>query len=180
MLNNSLRFCVLIIAMLAVPAQAAGEGLRLSGGNDINRMGNFIRLTLDRPLGLTTGATQNWRFVGRIEAGLGWAFAAELDEAESLLEFRLRAEQQFSHRALPNFFTTIGSGLVLLSRDEPFDQRIAGNIQFGSHFGFGWRSDPVNNPWEVTVRAEHISNGGMKHPNSGMDVILLGVRMPLN
>lgn len=53
-------------------------------------------------------------------------------------------------------------------------RRLSDNFQFGSHIGFG---SVVFNRFDVGLRFQHISNGGIKKPNDGVNFV--GVRMAL-
>jgi len=50
------------------------------------------------------------------------------------------------------------------------DDGLSTAFQFGDHIAVGYVFD---NKWEVALKAQHYSNGGIKKPNSGVDVIML-------
>ncbi|GGC80240.1 acyloxyacyl hydrolase [Undibacterium terreum] len=45
-------------------------------------------------------------------------------------------------------------------------------FQFGDHIGVGY---VFNNGWDVALKAQHFSNGGIKHPNPGANLAVLKV-----
>ena len=55
-----------------------------------------------------------------------------------------------------------------ISSDVDFSTR----FQFGDHLGAGYRWD---NGYDLSLRVQHISNGGMRNPNPGIN--FLGVRL---
>jgi hypothetical protein len=69
-----------------------------------------------------------------------------------------------------------GIGASLFS--ELYDN--AGNhlstaFEFADHVGVGYVLD---NKWDVSARIQHYSNGGIKHPNSGVNWLVLRVARP--
>lgn len=46
------------------------------------------------------------------------------------------------------------------------DNRLSTAYEFGDHIGIGWVLD---NKWDLGVKIQHYSNGGIKHPNSGVN-----------
>ena len=58
-----------------------------------------------------------------------------------------------------------------ISSDFGFSTR----FQFGDHVGVGYNFGPL----DVSARLQHLSNGGMRNPNPGINFLLLRVRYPL-
>ena len=58
-----------------------------------------------------------------------------------------------------------------ISRDLGFSTR----FQFGDHVGVGYDFGP----FDVAARLQHLSNGGMRNPNPGINFLLLRIRYPL-
>jgi hypothetical protein len=58
-----------------------------------------------------------------------------------------------------------------ISTDFGFSTR----FQFGDHVGVGYDFGP----FDVAARFQHLSNGGMRNPNPGINFLLLRVRYPL-
>lgn len=64
-----------------------------------------------------------------------------------------------------------GIGLSLLS--ELYDNdtyRLSTHFQFGDHIGAGYVFD---NKWELGAKLQHYSNGGYKHPNTGVNWLVV-------
>jgi hypothetical protein len=48
--------------------------------------------------------------------------------------------------------------------------RLSTAFEFADHIGAGY---VLNNKWDVSARIQHYSNGGIKHPNSGVNWFVL-------
>ena len=69
-----------------------------------------------------------------------------------------------------------GIGVNLLSeRYDNDDNRLSTLFQFSDHIGGGY---VFPNQWEVGMKIEHFSNGGIKSPNSGANFLMLKVARP--
>ena len=65
-------------------------------------------------------------------------------------------------------------GPRLLSTTSIGDRRFSTALQFGSHLGLGARLG-TDGRFEIGYRYQHISNGGIKNPNNGMEFHLLNL-----
>ena len=69
-----------------------------------------------------------------------------------------------------------GIGVSLFSKlYNNDDNRLSTAFQFGDHIGAGY---VFANKWEVGAKLQHYSNGGIKHPNSGVNWFVLKVARP--
>jgi hypothetical protein len=50
------------------------------------------------------------------------------------------------------------------------DNRLSTSFEFADHLGAGYVLD---NKWELSARLQHYSNGGIKQPNSGVNLFLV-------
>jgi hypothetical protein len=69
-----------------------------------------------------------------------------------------------------------GIGASLFS--ELYDNsgnRLSTAYEFADHIGVGYVLD---NKWDISARIQHYSNGGIKHPNSGVNWAVLRVARP--
>ncbi|GAB3406313.1 acyloxyacyl hydrolase [Massilia solisilvae] len=53
--------------------------------------------------------------------------------------------------------------------------RLSTAYEFADHIGVGYVLD---NKWDISARIQHYSNGGIKHPNSGVNWAVLRVARP--
>jgi lipid A 3-O-deacylase len=78
---------------------------------------------------------------------------------------------RFENTSKKGFYVEGGIGAHLLSRTyNNNDDGLSTAFQFGDHVGVGYVFD---NKWEVALKAQHYSNGGIKKPNSGVDFLVL-------
>jgi lipid A 3-O-deacylase len=71
------------------------------------------------------------------------------------------------------FYGEGGIGVSLFSHlYDNNDKRLATAFQFGDHIGAGYVFD---NKWEAGFKLQHYSNGGIKHPNGGVNWFVLKV-----
>ncbi|HEU4375888.1 MAG TPA: acyloxyacyl hydrolase [Telluria sp.] len=69
-----------------------------------------------------------------------------------------------------------GIGLSYLSALYDNDTyRLSTHFQFGDHIGAGYVFD---NKWELGAKIQHYSNGGYKHPNTGVNWLVVKLARP--
>ena len=135
--------------------------------------------------GFTAGVTWDWarewslaggRVTGYWEASVSeWSYlAAEarrtawLGQVGLIPVFRYRPAGGASH-----WFFEAGVGLTLTtSLYETDRKRFSTSFNFGDHIAVG-RNFGQRSEHELSLRLQHFSNGGIKHPNPGEDFIQL-------
>jgi lipid A 3-O-deacylase len=66
-----------------------------------------------------------------------------------------------------------GIGAHLLSANyDNNDRKLSTNFQFGSHLGVGY---VFRNKWDIGLKVQHFSNGGIRAPNNGVNFAVLRV-----
>ena len=79
--------------------------------------------------------------------------------------FRLQADN------LRGWYAEGGIGVNWLSDHyDNSSNQLSTKFQFGDHIGTGYVFD---NGWDVGVKLQHFSNGGIKRPNSGVNFVLI-------
>jgi hypothetical protein len=68
----------------------------------------------------------------------------------------------------------IGASLFSQLYDNA-DNRLSTAFEFADHIGVGY---VLENKWDISGRIQHYSNGGIKHPNSGVNWLVLRVARP--
>jgi hypothetical protein len=92
-------------------------------------------------------------------------------DKEHIVDIGFTPVFRFEKTNKKGFYVEGGIGAHLLSKTyDNNDDGLSTAYQFGDHIGVGYVFD---NKWEVGVKAQHFSNGGIKKPNSGVDVIVL-------
>jgi hypothetical protein len=69
-----------------------------------------------------------------------------------------------------HFYAEAGIGATVMSRTEFAGRHLSTAFQFGDHVGFG---TVVNRNHRIGVRYSHYSNGGIKTPNQGVNIVEL-------
>ncbi|MCW5576247.1 MAG: acyloxyacyl hydrolase [Burkholderiales bacterium] len=69
---------------------------------------------------------------------------------------------------LRGFYIEGGIGAHVLSRTAMGGRRFSTRFQFGDHLGFGYRFG-TKAAYDLSYRFQHLSNGGIKKPNDGID-----------
>jgi hypothetical protein len=92
-------------------------------------------------------------------------------DKENIVDLGFTPVFRFENTSKKGFYVEGGIGAHVLSRTyKNNDDGLSTAFQFGDHIGVGYVFD---NKWEVALKAQHYSNGGIKKPNSGVDVIML-------
>ncbi|MDA8417205.1 MAG: acyloxyacyl hydrolase [Betaproteobacteria bacterium] len=72
-------------------------------------------------------------------------------------------------------FLEAGIGAHYLDRPDVYSGRdMTTHFQFGDHIGAGMTLGPQHD-WDVMMRFQHLSNGGMQNPNPGINFVQLRV-----
>ncbi len=150
----------------AVPA-AAFDGAALEIGRGDERS-ELVRGSLQWKWERRWFNGSGWHLAGYWEASVGaWTTDKTLIDFGLTPVFRLQA----SDSSGPYLEAAIG--FHLLSDLSVTRTRIFGSsFQFGDHLGAGWRLGDRGR-YDLSVRIQHLSNGGLKKPNPGINFALL-------
>ena len=81
---------------------------------------------------------------------------------------------RFQRDSLTGPYAEFGIGVYYLSElYDNDDKKLSTKFQFGDHIGVGY---VFNNRLDVGVKLQHFSNGGIKKPNSGVDMLVVEAR----
>lgn len=135
--------------------------------------------------GVGVGGSTDWKgSTGSIEWGLKWQARLQHWQADSevggkkslnLVGFTpiLRATHGPERQA--RFFLDLGIGINLLSAHQIGNRELSTNLQFGEIIGAGFAFGPEHR-YELGVRAQHVSNAGIKKPNAGLSYLSVDLR----
>jgi lipid A 3-O-deacylase len=154
-----LALCCMTEAVHAID----GVSVEVGRGNDrtnVLRVGAQWRWRKERPV------DERWRLVGYWEASAG---AWESDD-DSSADFAVTPVFRFERRGRQRVpYVEAAIGFHILSRHISRERQFSTNFQFGDHIAAGIRSGK----YDFGVRLQHLSNGGIRHPNPGINFILL-------
>lgn len=177
------------------PRSASLGGLLLFALLPLDRALAFQAVTLDAGYGM--GHTRLLRFnfsLGddsrRIPANYGWSWHQSWEGNLSywyLYKFKEGEKDMFELGLTPNFrlerdrvwewgrpYLEAGLGVHLISKVHIGHRNLGSALQFGSHAGLGLRFG-CDEQWDVAWRIEHLSNGGLKEPNTGINFTMIRI-----
>ena len=91
--------------------------------------------------------------------------------SESLVDIGITPVFRFQNDSKLGAYVEAGIGAHVFS--ELYDnnsRRFSTAFEFGDHIGIGY---VFANKWDVGLKVQHFSNGGIKHPNSGANFAVL-------
>lgn len=169
-------FSVLVLVGLWSPLPAWGAKLAtvdVGYGRDDTRL---VRLNFAIGNPWHRQANEDWRWHYAWEANVSYWFLDRVRRGEKTLaeigftpNFRLERGQPTSW-GRP--YLELGIGVHLLSRSHIGERDMSSAFQFGSHIGTGV-SFGSREQYELAWRIEHLSNGGLRSPNPGIDFIMV-------
>ena len=105
---------------------------------------------------------QDWRWHSQLEVSTGWLRRQRADAFVGSL-----GPQLCLRRTSHPFELAAGISLTHLSQRAFGDWDLGSPTQFTSHVDLRWK--PGRN-WELGYRVQHLSNGGISHPNPGLNL----------
>jgi len=133
-------------------------------------------------LGLQSDWDASWwqtsvgRLTGYWDGGYTYWSSSDHGPANNTLSFAPVFRYEFDGGAVKPFVEA-GIGVALFSKREVGDNKLGTAFNFEDRIGFGLR---FAGNQEVSIRAIHYSNAGIKQPNDGIEAYSLNYRMPLN
>jgi lipid A 3-O-deacylase len=92
---------------------------------------------------------------------------------QNITDIGLTPVFRFESDSKKGFYSEIAVGFHLMSHiynnnGRPFSTA----FQFGDHLGVGY---VFNNGWDIALKAQHFSNGAIKHPNPGANLAVIKI-----
>ncbi len=95
----------------------------------------------------------------------------ETGHSENLVDIGFTPVLRFQNDSKKGLYAEIGIGYHLLSKLYNNDTyKLSTAFQFGDQIGIGYVLD---NHWEIGAKIQHFSNGGIKHPNTGVNFAVI-------
>lgn len=112
----------------------------------------------------------NWHLGGYWDVALGYWHRDDVrtGERDEIFEVGLTPVFRIQPNALVGPYVEAAIGFHLLSHTSIGDRRLSTAFQFGDHLGLGYRFG-VTGRYDLGYRFQHLSNAGMKQPNSGIN-----------
>ena len=164
-------------ALLFLPGHAAAvDGLSLQVGQGNGRT-SIIRAGVTWNWRDEWPAAQDWRLAGYWEAIAAYWENHEESTAELALTPVFRLQRGASREGSPYVEAAIGFHLVQthISAGRVFSTA----FQFGDHIGIGYRFGKGGR-YDLGARVQHISNGGIRKPNPGFNLVVIRLQYYLD
>jgi lipid A 3-O-deacylase len=165
-----------VAALLAAQAAFAADGQFIDGTYGEIASASKVRMVR---AGLTKDWNPNWSWfnggdthlTGYWDASFGvWEGRQHKNvpgDKQHLIDFGFTPVFRYENKNKLGFYAEIGVGAHVLSHTyDNNDDGLSTAYQFGDHIGVGY---VFNKNWEVALKMQHFSNGGIKKPNSGVD-----------
>lgn len=153
---------------LASASAAAVDGVAVEGGRgDGTDMG---RVAVQWNWNKRWFEGKQWHVGGYWDLALGyWRRDDTLPgQNENITEIGLTPVFRLQQNDLKGAYFEAGIGAHLLSRTTIGDKRLSTQFQFGDHLGLGYRFG-AKGAFDLGYRYQHLSNGGIKKPNNGIN-----------
>lgn len=158
----------MILAWSAASASShAIDGISVEGGSgDGTDMG---RVGVQWDWGVKWLQGQSWHIGGYWDLSVGyWRNSSPPGFNEEITEIGLTPVFRLQQNDLRGPYAEAAIGFHLLSKTSIGDKRFSTAFQFGDHLGAGMRFGPKGQ-YDLGYRYQHLSNGGIKRPNSGIN-----------
>ncbi len=161
------------VAMIAAPQIALADSLALSLGPGDHADVAWLVLQLDarKPLREYDAS----KLTGHLELAAGYARGhAGSEHNNDLAAIGVTPVLRLARsKGDLNLFLEGGIGIRFLSDTTIYDsRRFSTSFQFGELLGMGLRFGS-GQAYEIGIRVEHISNGGIKEPNDGINFAVI-------
>ena len=155
------------VISLAAAAQAVdGASVELGRGDDRT---NLLRFAVQWNWRSAWPAGRQWRLGGYWELSAGAWGNHDKSSADFALTPVFRLER---HADAHSPYLEAAIGFHILSRHISRERLFSTNFQFGDHLGAGVRFG-AGGRYDLGLRLQHISNGGIREPNPGIDFLML-------
>jgi lipid A 3-O-deacylase len=149
------------------PPAAAVDGIAFeAGGGDGTDMGRIaVQWGWDR----RWFQGGEWHLGGYWDLGLGyWTRDALPTENGSITAVGFTPVFRLQRNEFAGSYAEFAVGVHFLSRTQIGNKRLSTAFQFGDLLGIGYRFG-TRAAWDIGLRYQHLSNGGIKKPNDGIN-----------
>lgn len=155
-----------------VPAWAADSGsLEFATGNKTKMLRAGAQWTWDKQWFASNGSHLGGYWDATLALWQGNQYQGISGAHQNLTDIGITPVFRLQNDSKRGWYSEAGIGAHLLS--ELYDnngRRFSTNFQFGDHIGVGY---VLNNGWDLSLKIQHYSNGGIKHPNPGVNYAVL-------
>jgi lipid A 3-O-deacylase len=159
-------------AAFAAPGLVDSASLEVGGGDKVQ----MVRIAAQKDWNQHWFASSNgYHLSGYWDANLaqwrGNAYRGVNGQHEDITVIGLTPVFRYERDDKLGLYGEGGIGVSLFSKlYDNADNRLSTAFEFADHIGVGYVLD---NKWDLSARIQHYSNGGIKHPNSGVNWFVL-------
>jgi len=151
-------------------ASFASDGVSLEIGKGVGESAEMWRIGVTRNWKRKWLETGNWHLGGYWETQVGqWSGPNKRTVSELGLTPVLRFQQTKLSPVSPYVEAAIGFHVITPTTFSG-DRHFGGSFQFGDHIGAGARFGEKGR-YDLGLRFQHLSNGGIKKPNDGINFL---------
>ena len=181
-MNKSIAAASLFIlcSVCANPCYAYGsDGADFELGSGLGNHGEMWRVGVFWDWKKKWLATRNWHLGGYWDAQFGqWSGSGKRTINDLGLTPVFRFQQSSPSKISPYVEGAIGLHLISPTRFDD-NRQLSSAVQFGDHIGVGAR---FGEHWkyDLSLRFQHLSNGGIKEPNDGINFLQIRLQHHLD
>lgn len=166
------RHLTLLAILLCLPLGArAVDSASVEVGHGTGKT-NLLRFGLQWKGHTTWFETTNWHVVHYMDlAAGGWD-----NGVHTVYDLGVTPVFRFERSSGSPFFEAAIGFHAVSNLDFEHGRETSTRFQFGDHVGFGFRIDGRN---ELVFRLQHLSNGGIRNPNPGINFLQLRLQHDL-
>ena len=175
MKKKMMSLMVSVLLMLVGEGALGVDGVAIEAGSSDGTDMARVALQWDWDKRWFQGA--EWHLGGYWDLGLGyWRYRhPQPAQNDEIAEIGLTPVLRFQRNGLAGPYVEAGIGFHLLSRTQIGARHLSTQFQFGDHLGLGYRFG-AKSAWDLSYRFQHLSNGGIKKPNDGINFHQLRVQ----
>jgi lipid A 3-O-deacylase len=175
-LQNLTALAALMCALPCFAVNVDGGSFEMGGGDEVRMVRIGVHANSERRWFQSNGTHVGAYWNASLIHWRGDAYQGVYGQRQDLNGIGLTPVFRFQSDSLTGWYAEGGIGVNLLSRlyHNNGDQ-LSTRFQFNDQLGFGY---VFRNRWDLGVKFEHFSNGGIKKPNSGVNFALVRLALP--
>jgi lipid A 3-O-deacylase len=172
-LKTCAAIAVLLTSLPCAGLDLSGASIEFGGGPEVRMLRAQVQSNWDRQWYRSRGS----HITGYWDAGLaqwrGNSYRNVHGQHQDITSIGVTPMFRWQRDELRGWYAEGGVGVALLSKlYDNNDAQLSTAFQFNDRLGIGY---VFKQGWDVALRYEHFSNGGIKKPNSGVNFLVLKV-----
>jgi lipid A 3-O-deacylase len=172
-LKTMTALAALLVALPCFAVDLSGASLEGGDGNRVGMLRVGVQSAWDARWLQSHGNHVSGYWDATLATWRGTAYRNLPGQTQHITSVGLAPVLRWQADDLSGWYAEAGIGANLLS--ELYDnnrRRLSTAFQFNDHLGVGYVFDKR---WDVGLKLEHFSNGGIKEPNNGVNMVMVKV-----